>query len=321
MLQQFSLTEKVDVATPEQAWLTDDSVEILRFATDALAAGMEAALVTLVETRGGGARSPGAQMAVREDGLYCGYVSGGCVEAAAAWEALEAIREGCDRTVVYGKGSPWFDIVLPCGGSITLRIHPLRTAQPLLTVLNALNQRRSASLRYHPLSQTLHAVHATGETGWRSEAFDIVYRPCTRAVIYGRSVEADATAKLAQAAGYDVHLSSAASVGTTASLIDAQTAVILLYHDLDRELPVLQVALAATPFYIGALGSRRTHDERVRRLIALGYSAQEIARIKAPIGIFPKARDASSLALSVLADIAAARLNGFTGAKPTDDHG
>ncbi len=295
--------------TPEQAFLTDNSIEILRFAADAIRAGVAVALVTLVEIRGGGSRSPGAHMAVREDGLYCGFVSGGCVEAAAAYEAMEAIHSGIDRKVVYGKGSPWFDIVLPCGGSITLSIHKLRSAGPLLEVLAALDQRRPAGLRYNPQSQTLQCIAPDRDTGWNGEFFDTRYPPCTRVVIYGRSIEADATARLARAAGYDVHISDSTSLRAPPAAIDADTAVILLYHDLHRELPILQAALAATPFYIGALGSRRTHSERVQRLTELGWHARDIDRIKAPIGIFPKARDAHSLALSVLADVAAARLS------------
>ncbi len=86
-------------------------------------------------------------MVVREDGRYCGFVSGGCVEAAAA-EALEMMGSGRDREIRYGEGSPWFDIVLPCGGGITLTLHKLRSAQPLLAVLNRLEQKTGgAALR------------------------------------------------------------------------------------------------------------------------------------------------------------------------------
>ena len=299
--------ESYSPATPQRAFLTDDSVAVLRFATQALAAGMDAALIVLTGIRGGAARPLGAQMAVREDGLYCGFVSGGCVEAAAAWEALEAIKSGEDRTVIYGEGSPWFDIVLPCGGGITLSIHPLRSARPLLAVLAALEQRHPTALRYIPNSQTLQIGKPDGETGWERDAFVVHYRPVTRVIIFGRSVEAEITAKLADAAGYDVHIDDGSRLRTTSALIDAHTAVILLWHDLDRELPLLTAALAAAPFYIGALGSRRTHEKRVRALTERGFHPHEIARIKAPIGIFPQARDASSLALSVLADVAAAR--------------
>jgi len=313
MLKLSPVSEQAEryLLTPEQAFLTDNSIEVLRFAAEAFSAGVGVALVTLVDIRGGGARALGAHMAVRQDGLYCGFVSGGCVEAAAAYEAMQAISAGNDRTVIYGKGSPWFDIVLPCGGSITLGIHILRSAGPLLAVLAALDQRRPAGLRYHPPSQTLQSIVPCRETGRNGEFFDTAYRPCARVVIYGRSIEAEMTARLAQAAGYDVHINESTSLRASSPSIDADTAVILLYHDLHRELPALQAALAATPFYIGALGSRRTHRERVQRLTELGWPPRDIARIKAPIGIFPKARDAHSLALSILADVAATRLSGL----------
>ncbi|EOV9601927.1 XdhC family protein [Cronobacter malonaticus] len=306
MLQQPLLTEQ---ARPEAAFLTDDSTAILRFAAQALRAGMAAALVTLVEIRGGSSRALGAQMAVRDDGAYCGFVSGGCVEAAAAFEALEAIACGEDRMVKYGEGSPYFDIVLPCGGGITLAIHPLREATPLLAVLNALSQRKAAWLRYHPSTQTLRSVLPVQKTGWRDDVFDVRYTPCTQVIIFGRSVEAEATATIAQAAGYDVLVNDGVNPQTACAQMDADTAVIVLFHDLDRELPVLEAALSDAPFYIGALGSQRTHAARTAALRERGFSEQDIARIKAPIGIFPKARDAQSLALSILADVAAARLN------------
>ncbi|ALB64544.1 Hypothetical protein YagQ [Cronobacter condimenti 1330] len=306
MLQQSLLTEQT---RPEAAFLTDDNATILRFAAQALGAGMAAALVTLVAIRGGSSRALGAHMAVREDGAWCGFVSGGCVESAAAYEALEAIACGEDRRVAYGEGSPYFDIVLPCGGGITLSIHPLRSRTPLLAVLNALAQRKPAGLRYEPHTQMLQSVLPGGETGWRDDGFETRYQPCARVIIFGRSVEAEATANVARAAGYDVHLCDGVNPGGEAALIDADTAVIMLYHDLDRELPVLQAALAAAPFYIGALGSQRTHARRMTALRERGWSEGDIARIKAPIGIFPKARDAQSLALSILADVAATRLN------------
>ena len=304
MLQK--VTHNHILATPKQALLTDDRQRVLRFAAEALTAGMAAALVTLVEVRGGAARRPGAQMAVREDGAYCGFVSGGCVEAAAAYEALEALACGDDRKVIYGVGSPWFDIVLPCGGGITLAVHCLKSVTPLLAVLNQLTQRQPAGLRYSSADQSLQFLAHAPQSGRQEDFFAIGYRPATLVVIFGHSVEAQATASIAKTAGYDVQTSETFTP-QLATLVDTDTAVILLLHDLDIEQPVLEVALAAKPFYIGAMGSQRTHLKRVQRLQNKGWSEKEIARIKAPIGIFPKARDAYSLALSVLADVAAAR--------------
>lgn len=191
---------------PEQAFLTDDHRTILRFAVEALMSGKGAVLVTLVEIHGGAARPLGAQMVVREDGRYCGFVSGGCVEAAAAFEALEMMGSGRDREIRYGEGSPWFDIVLPCGGGITLTLHKLRSAQPLLAVLNRLEQRKPAGLRYDPQAQSLVCLPTQTRTGWNLNGFEVGFRPCVRLMIYGRSLEAQATASLAAATGYDSHI-------------------------------------------------------------------------------------------------------------------
>ncbi|EFB6636541.1 XdhC family protein [Escherichia coli] len=293
---------------PEQAFLTDDHRTILRFAVEALMSGKGAVLVTLVEIHGGAARPLGAQMVVREDGRYCGFVSGGCVEAAAAFEALEMMGSGRDREIRYGEGSPWFDIVLPCGGGITLTLHKLRSAQPLLAVLNRLEQRKPAGLRYDPQAQSLVCLPTQTRTGWNLNGFEVGFRPCVRLMIYGRSLEAQATASLAAATGYDSHIFDLFPASASAQ-IDTDTAVILLCHDLNRELPVLQAAREAKPFYLGALGSYRTHTLRLQKLHELGWSREETAQIRAPVGIFPKARDAHTLALSVLAEVASVRLH------------
>ncbi|WP_277976290.1 XdhC family protein [Pantoea endophytica] len=305
-MQQLLIDEDLQPQIkPQQALQTDDSESILRFALEALEADSSAVLVTLVEIRGGAARALGAQMVVREDGRYCGYVSGGCVEAAAAYEALQVIASGKDRFVRYGEGSPYLDIVLPCGGGITLAFHRLRDAQQLRNVLELLAKRQPAALRYLPKFQRLASAACAETTGWQDDAFITGYLPKTRVAVYGRSVEALATAAIAQAAGYEV----LSGEDVQAQAVDPFTAVILLYHDLDRELPVLLAALRSRPFYIGALGSRRTHATRVEKLLLLGFGEDEIARIKAPIGIFAQARDARTLALSIVADVAAARLN------------
>lgn len=301
-----NIASNAPLPSPSRAFVTDDSIAVLRFAVEALTAGKEAVLVTLTDIEGGAARALGSQMCVRDDGHYCGFVSGGCVESAVAFEALDLLARGQDRQIRYGKGSPWFDIVLPCGGGITLTLHRLRSARPLLAVLNSLERRTPAGLHYCPATQQLDAIEGAVTTGWRSGGFERGYRPRVQLVLQGHSVEAQATAALAQAAGYEVTGFTDASD----PLIDADTAVVLLWHDLHRELPVLQAALRARPFYIGALGSQRTHSQRSETLLALGWHQEDIARIKAPIGLFPRARDASTLALSVLADIAATRQAG-----------
>jgi xanthine dehydrogenase accessory factor len=297
-----------EMTAPRRAFTTDDCSDILRYAAAGFDGGMGCALVTLVEIRGGAARPLGAQMAVREDGTFCGYVSGGCTEAAVAAEAVEAIAQGHDRYLYLGEGSAFFDITLPCGGGIKLSIHVLKDSRPLHAVLKALSERRRIGLRYDPSEGSLAAHPHVDHAGWLKSTFAIGYRPAPRLLLSGGTIEAESTSGIARAAGFEVRLDSGErSNPFDGTAIDADTAVALLHHDLDRELPLLQAALAARPFYIGALGSHRTHQKRCDALRNLGYDDADIARIKAPIGVFGKARDSRSLALSVVADIAAAR--------------
>jgi xanthine dehydrogenase accessory factor len=292
---------------PIRAFMTDDVVEVIRFAAAMFDAGHGVALATVVQIRGGSARPLGSHMAIRDDGRYCGFVSGGCTEAAVASEAVEAVAKGCDRNLLLGEGSRFFDIVLPCGGGITIAIHVLRDSRPLNFVLAEVAGRRQATRCYGPAAQSLSIAAATRQTGWSDDAFFTQVRPRIRIVVAGRSIEMEVTAKVAAAAGYDVLTCSGVGNQLPDHAIDANTAVALLYHDIDLETPVFKAALASPAFYIGALGSSRTHARRIERLKGIGFGENDISRIRSPIGIFPKAKDSQSLALSVVADIAACR--------------
>ncbi|MBY3208177.1 XdhC family protein [Rhizobium laguerreae] len=291
---------------PVQARMSDDPSEILRFAAGCFDRG-EVAIATLVDIRGGAARSLGSLVAVAVDGSYCGYVSGGCVEAAVAFDALLAIAEGRDRTMMFGQGSPFFDIALPCGGGITVAIHVLRDISAIRLVLERLERRQPVGLRYVPSNQSLVAVDPPVQSGWFEDEFLSVFLPRTRILISGRSLEARATARCATILGYDVLRIENGNPHYVAKMIDAFTAVVLLHHDLEAEAPLLGLALSSPAFYIGALGSMKTHSRRVELLTRSGFARTDIDRIKAPIGLFGPVRDSTSLALSVLADIATMR--------------
>jgi xanthine dehydrogenase accessory factor len=85
--------------------------------------------------------------------------------------------------------------------------------------------------------------------------------------------------------------------------LDTRTALVLLTHDPKLDDPALHVALRSACFYIGALGSRRTHAARVTRLEEAGFSADEIARIHAPIGLDIGASGPPEIAVSILAEM------------------
>lgn len=91
---------------------------------------------------------------------------------------------------------------------------------------------------------------------------------------------------------------------------DVRTAVVTLTHDPKLDDPALDRALKSPAFYIGALGSRRTHARRVARLKELGHTDAAIARIKGPVGLDISAVTAPEIAVAILAEFVAARRNG-----------
>jgi xanthine dehydrogenase accessory factor len=102
-----------------------------------------------------------------------------------------------------------------------------------------------------------------------------------------------------------VHEWSDDAVATLAP--DSRTAVVTLTHDPKLDDPGLDVALKSDCFYIGALGSRRTHAKRVARLTEMGHTEAAIARIHAPVGLNIEAVTAPEIALSILAEVVATR--------------
>jgi xanthine dehydrogenase accessory factor len=91
--------------------------------------------------------------------------------------------------------------------------------------------------------------------------------------------------------------------------VDERTALIILTHDVKFDIPVIQVALRKNAGYIGAMGSRRTHANRVAELRAAGVSDEDLARISAPIGLDIGARTPEETAISIAAEIVALREN------------
>ena len=88
---------------------------------------------------------------------------------------------------------------------------------------------------------------------------------------------------------------------------DRRTAVVTLTHDPKLDDPALQSALRSPAFYIGALGSKKTHAARQGRLVDAGFSAEEIARIHGPVGLSIGALSPAEIAVSILAQITAVR--------------
>ncbi|WP_326739794.1 XdhC family protein [Streptomyces sp. NBC_01022] len=95
-------------------------------------------------------------------------------------------------------------------------------------------------------------------------------------------------------------------------LVDAATAVCVLSHDPRFDVPILALALRSRAGYVGAMGSRRTHEDRMARLRTAGATDAELARLRSPIGLDLGGRGPEETAVSILAEIVAARRGGTT---------
>jgi xanthine dehydrogenase accessory factor len=104
-----------------------------------------------------------------------------------------------------------------------------------------------------------------------------------------------------------------------AGAIDARTVICVLTHDAKFDVPLLQVALRLDVGYIGAMGSRRTHDDRLARLREAGLTDTELSRLASPIGLDLGARTPEETAVSIAAEIIARQWGG--GGRPLSDIG
>lgn len=214
-----------------------------------------------------------------------------------------------------------------------LKDRQAKTAVALATALDSGNQaliyRDSAS---GPLASNEEVVEAA-RTALRddkslivsmgnSETFIHVFNPPLRMILVGAVHIAQPLSRMASVAGYDVSVVDPRESFATAERFpninlvhewpddglklldpDRRTAVVTLTHDPKLDDPGLHVAIRSDAFYIGSLGSRKTHASRAARLKADGFSDEEIGRINGPVGLPLGAVSPSEIAVSILAEI------------------
>jgi len=259
------------------------------------AAQGDAALCTIVGIDGSFSRRVGTQLAVAADGSRAGDMADKCLDEELASQALSATAEGAARMLRYGQGSPFVDFRLPCGSGLDIWIDPEPDRADLQRCVSELEARREAVL---PIGSP------PGSLTERR------YIPRLRIVLLGAGAECAALVRLAGAQGVEVEWREAGhglSLGRppTDLSADAWTAVLLLFHDHEWEVPLLDWALGAPAFYIGAQGGAPAREERLERLRG-SHGGADLARIRSPVGLIPAARDPHVLALSVLAEVVGA---------------
>ena len=298
-----------------------DEYDVLAFLNEELRAGRKAALVTLTGLDGPFSRPLGAQIAVAADGRFAGSISGGCLETALVEEACAAIGAGRDRELRYGRGSPFLDVRLPCGGGVDLHVDAAPDPDVIRAALERAAARSPFSLLFRIGSDRSGLRLAGGEAQAGAGEFRRRFQPRLRIILAGRGWGIVALAKLARVGGCEIVVASQEratlaycepyadrliplTLPTQAPSLpfDADTAFACLFHEHEWETALLLDALRSPAFYVGALGSRQTHERRLETLRELGAGPDDVARLKGPIGLFPS-REPAVLAVSALAEI------------------
>ncbi|MFD1152042.1 XdhC family protein [Saccharothrix hoggarensis] len=272
-------------------------------------------------------------------GLTCGGIIDVYVEAVSAEtfpelpEVLEAVRAEAPvavATVVEHEDPAWVGRRLVVRPDHATGDVPSRRAADAITddARGLLATGRSGTLRYGPDGQ---------RRGEGMAVFVNSFEPPPRLLVFGAIDFAAAMAKLGAFLGYRVTVCDARPVFATrsrfpeadevvvdwphrylaaqaeAGKVDERTVVAVLTHDPKFDVPLLEVALRLKLGYVGAMGSRRTHDDRLRRLREAGLTEDELAGLASPIGLDLGARTPEETAVSIAAEVIALRWGGGGG--------
>jgi xanthine dehydrogenase accessory factor len=305
----------------------------LRVLNDCLAwrrAGMGVTLVTVVETWGSAPRPPGALLAVRQDGIVSGSVSGGCVEddliariKAGEYDARDTAKPSIIAYGVSKEEAARFG--LPCGGTLRL------VQEPLLDI-TWVEQLLARTAAHEVISRTVNL--SSGKVSLQSAArsdtmsFDgidlkTVFGPKWRMLLIGAGQLSQAVAAIAQMLDFEVlvcdprdeyaetlNIADATRVdGMPDDVVrelvpDAHTAIVALTHDPKLDDMALLEALKSNAFYVGALGSSRNQATRKKRLAEhFDMTEAELSKLHGPVGLKINAKTPAEIAVSIMAQI------------------
>lgn len=258
-------------------------------------------LATLVNVDGSSPYPIGSQMLINQTGVAQGQITSGCVESAIAEHALEALASNQSTHHRYGEGSPYFDIVLPCGSGIDVYFDVIDSIDNLKEIETRLAARQTVdyTIQLHNFTRT--------------------YIPQIRLCLFGEGAIFLSLAELALSSGLDVvlatqHLPTQQQLGkrnfsfnsfdpTVVDSCDQWTAFVSVFHEHDKEIELLRNALSTEAFYIGALGSKRTQAQRLDRLREYEACEEQLKRIQGPVGLDIKAETPQQIAISIIAEI------------------
>lgn len=291
------------------------------------------AMATVIETWGSSPRPLGSRMLITSSGKMAGSVSNGCIEGAVFDEAQKVLKSGVPKIAAFGVADDVaFDVGLACGGHIEVFIQPLDPVHR--QAIDMLNRNEAATLRTNLVTgetQLIPGTPAGSELARREgDIFIEQLRRPAHLVIIGAIHIAIPLHRLAKLMGYRVTVVDARARFATADRfpeadelivawpdeamakldVDGSTYVVILTHDPKFDLPALRSVLGKEAGYIGAIGSRKTNQNRFDALRAEGFTEEQLSRVHGPIGLDLGGRGAEETALGILAEITAVRFGG-----------
>jgi xanthine dehydrogenase accessory factor len=309
---------------------------VLRDLRDWRRAGQRALLVTVVRTWGSSPRPVGSILALSETGRVTGSVSGGCIEDDLVYRYRQKWQQGTLAAaappvfLTYGvTADEAHRFGLPCGGTLELLVEHDPEAASLATILADLGQgglvRRRVRLRDG------HASHEEASTPEElrvdPEHVFNTFGPRYRMLLIGGGQLTEYLATMALFSGFEVVvcdpreeirvnwrvagvalLPDMPDDAVAAFRPDQRSVVIALSHDPKLDDLALLEALKTDAFYVGAIGSRRNNDARRQRLEEhFDLSAEELSRLRGPVGVYIGSKTPSEIAVSILAEVVAVK--------------
>jgi len=307
--------------------------EILHELNESIGGREDVALATVIETWGSSPRPLGSKMLVTASGKMAGSVSNGCIEGAVFEEAQKVLKSGTPKIAAFGVSDDVaFEVGLACGGHIEVFIQPLEKSHRQL--VGMLNRDEPATLKTNLVTGEAEVIQGT-ESGSElarrdGDVFIEPFRRPAHLVIVGAIHIAIPLQRLARLMGYRVTVIDARAKFATKErfpetdelivawpdeamgkiALDNSTYVVILTHDPKFDLPALRSVLKKDVGYIGAIGSRKTNQNRFDALRQEGFTEAELARVHGPIGLDLGSRGAEETALGILAEITAVRFGG-----------
>ena len=303
-------------------------LEVLTHMRAWLAAGRSAWLVTVTQTFGASPRPPGSLMAMRDDGIVVGSVSGGCIEddlvaRRAEFSGKQPILQSYGVSAEEARR-----FGLPCGGQLEVVIESSLAA----AALDELFARISAGQVFFRVVDlgtgdwSFRPAQPTDETARDASEFACIHGPRWRMLIIGASEIARYLAEVAGTLDFQVFVCDPREEYRTAWRVagatfvdgmpdeavvafrpDPHSVIVTVSHDPKLDDMALMEALKTDAFYIGAVGSVKTSDERRRRLLEFDLGEAQVARLHGPVGLAIGSRTPPEIAVAILAELVAAR--------------